>query len=368
MAVTAGIGHWIASDPPDPAFHEVYTPYHYQLPPLTRSDSVPEPYAAAVDASLRNQLEIVSLSTAVLVSVERYQGATIAGDQAAANRQLLAFMNYTNQVAKRFEDGARLLENLVAVRRTSPGVTNVVLTADQIRAAQQQLASNGPSEAMLAVFAWLGVSQEFLSQQVLPALLSVNPNEAAGSYDDKVLEQAAIYRWAGAGLTRKVQATYMVGNPHDKEETINLFIRPVSIPPDWKLSIVDTEQQAKFKVKEIEPGKHYTVTLPPKAEIEVTSMVVPVSEVGANTTARWAVEGKIGNELIGGMVHEMNVPHIIADLKLPLVGSKEVEEMQPPPARRMALGVIIAVGAGVLILLVFAFLIIKRRRRTKAAP
>jgi hypothetical protein len=37
-----------------------------------------------------------------------------------------------------------------------------------------------------------------------------------------------------------------------------------------------------------------------------------------------AVEGKIGDELIGGMVHEMNVSYIISDLKLPPVGSKKV--------------------------------------------
>src|SRR5205807_9474708 len=42
-----------------------------------------------------------------------------------------------------------------------------------------------------------------------------------------------------------------------------------------------------------------------------------------------AVEGKIGDELIGGMVHEMNVSYIISDLKLPPVGSKEVCSSKP---------------------------------------
>ena len=44
---------------------------------------------------------------------------------------------------------------------------------------------------------------------------------------------------------------------------------------------------------------------------------------------RWAVEGKIGDELIGGMVHEMNVSYIISDLKLPPVSSKEVGSSKP---------------------------------------
>ena len=58
-------------------------------------------------------------------------------------------------------------------------------------------------------------------------------------------------------------------------------------------------------------------------------VVIPVGEVGAKTTARWAAEGKIGDELIGGMVHEMNVPYVISDLKLPPVGSKEVWSSNP---------------------------------------
>lgn len=182
--------------------------------------------------------------------------------------------------------------------------------------------------------------------------------------------------------------TYTVANPHDKQENVDLFIRPISIPPDWKLSIVNAEQveastqgakpggdAPKFPVREVEAGKHYAVTLPAKAEVKVASMVIPVGEVGANTTARWAVEGYIGanniggqpvgGELIGGMVHEMNVPYIIPDLKLPPVGSKETEEDLTAPSRlRLYLAVAIA---GVLIIGMIAFLIFWRRRAQPAS-
>ena len=174
--------------------------------------------------------------------------------------------------------------------------------------------------------------------------------------------------------------TYLVGNPHDKEENVDLFIRPISIPPDWKLSIVNAEKAeasaqaklgdapSKFPVVEREAGKHYAVTLPPKTEIKVGSVLVPKSELGANTTARWAVEGKIGNELIGGMVHEMNVPYIVADLKLPPVGSKEEEEESPRlPRKGLSSAVLIAIAAGlVLIIAIVVFVILKRRRRPGA--
>ena len=61
-------------------------------------------------------------------------------------------------------------------------------------------------------------------------------------------------------------------------------------------------------IKEVEPGKHYSVLLPAKGTVQVASVLLPVGEVGANTTVQWAVEVKIGEELIGGMMHELTCP------------------------------------------------------------
>lgn len=367
--------HWLASDPPDPNFREVYTPYDYQLPPPARSDSVPAPYAAALDAAMRNQLEIVSLETAVLVSLERYQGATAAGDQDAARRHFIAYTNYTNQVAQRFERGATLLEDLVAAGRTS-GVPDIIITADQIRAAQQQLTSEGLADQLLAAFAFLGNSEKFrsiseklLHEDILPAAQRVDPNTVAGSIYEMLLAKAAFYRRAAPGLRRKAQATYMVGNPHDKEQTIDLFIRPISIPPDWKLSVVNAEQATgqlrpgdppTVLVREIEAGKHYAVTLPAKAQVQVASVLVPAGEVGEHTTVRWAVEGKIADELVGGMVHEMSVPDGIPDLERTPVGAN-----LPNSWRRIAAEIAAAV---VLLGLLAYFFIFWRRRRRSGTP
>jgi len=170
---------------------------------------------------------------------------------------------------------------------------------------------------------------------------------------------------------------YAIGNPHDREETMHLSIRPISVPPDWKLSVVNAgsgqaakpgDAPPKFPVVEREPGKHYAVTLPPKTEITVASVVVPMSEQGAWTTARWAVEGKIGDELVGGIVHELNVPYVVADLKLPDVGSKEEEDFELPPARRLPSKAIVAVSGGAVVLIVLTLVILKRRRRREIAP
>ena len=109
------------------------------------------------------------------------------------------------------------------------------------------------------------------------------------------------------------------------------------------------------------------MTLPAKAQVRVASVVVPVGEVGANTTARWAVEGKIGDELIGGMVHEMDVPYVIADLQLPPVGSKDEEELLPALPKAWV-RTVAQVAAGILVMGMLVATFVIWRRRPKVAP
>jgi hypothetical protein len=326
-------------------------------------ETVPEEYGEALDASLRNLTEIVSLSTAVLVSLERYQGATAAGDRDAADRQLRAYTDFTSQVAKRFEEGAVLLESLVAASRAA-GIADIVLTAEQVRKGQQQLAKTGFNDDSLAVFGWLGVSQEFLDEHILPVALRADPTKAAGSYYAKLLELAAAYRWAGAGLARKALFTYVVGNPHDREETIDLFIRRASMSPDWRLSVVDAETMQDGKpvkrVQEVEAGRQYRVQLPAHGQVAVASVVVPVGVVGENTKARWTVEGKIGDELIGGMVHEYG-SGFLPDLKLPPTTLAAVSPAVIAQSRWVSSPAIAA--GGLLVIAVVVVLLVRFRRK-----
>jgi hypothetical protein len=68
------------------------------------------------------------------------------------------------------------------------------------------------------------------------------------------------------------------------------------------------------------------------------------------------------------MVHEMNVPYIIPDMKLPAVGSKE--EMDQGPATtskaRSSYRIAIPAAAAVVVILVL-FLLVRRRKRPAAA-
>ena len=318
-------------------------------------------------------------------SYARYRGALVAGDTEWASKQLKAAQEYAGLAAKSIlaesqqddQDVVRLQHFPFAVRRSDV----------QQAAFLEGLRKNGLSAEHLKLMKASGRSDEEIAS-FQQQLLKLPPDKIGASAVEMLSEIAETRRHLAAELNGFAEAspgdlvdastqTFDVQNPHDRQETVDLFIRPISIPADWKLSIVNAQEDQtgqragkppappKYPVHELDPGKHYNITLPAKAETKVASVVIPVGEVGARTTARWAVEGKIGNEMIGGMVHEMNVPYIIADLKLPPVGSKEEEEELPARSRAWSRIVAEVVAAIVVLgLLAYFFIFWRRRRRT----
>ena len=313
---------------------------------------------------------------ALQVSYGRFKGAQAAGDDEWSAKQLKAAQKYAALAADALIDEAQHSEGEAARWRASPFAMR--RSAEQQEIFFQKLKADGltPEQRKLLLAAGASGADIDEFQKQLPegprdriGLSAVEWFSRIAAVRRDLAQQLNDFAQGSPGAVAGTSAqTLEVANPHDKEETIDLFIRPVSIPPDWKLSVTNAEDQPKYGVREVEAGKHYVVTLPAKAKVKVASVVVPVGEVGTNTTARWAVEGKIGNELIGGMVHEMNVPYIIADLKLPPVGSKEVEEeLSVPPKPWVRIVAEAAVGIIILGLLAY-FFIFWRKRRTGDAP
>lgn len=323
-------------------------------------------YRAVVPAKAAQAVEYLRASG---ISNARFKAAQAAGDREWIAKHLKAAQEYAALAAKALiaeaqtdkRDGDRLQVSRFLMRRPP----------EQQAVSVDKMKTNGLSPEHRKLLLDRGETdaeiQEFQKQ------LLESPTDHIGRTAIELMSEIAadreelarqlnVFAQASPGaVTGTNSQAFVVGNPHDKEETIDLFIRPISIPPDWKLSLLDVEEQAKVKVREIEPGKHYAVTLPAKVQLNVASVVVPVGEVGTNTTARWAVEGKIGEELIGGMVHEMNVPYLIPDLKLPPVGSKEQDEPQAPASR--GIPVAATAAAGIVVLFAVAVLVVKRRRR-----
>jgi hypothetical protein len=225
------------------------------------------------------------------------------------------------------------------------------LTAEEIAAYQQTVRATPAAE--------IGMSMVELYSKIAEAR-----RQLAASLD----EFARDHRWVSGPLGE----SFLVGNPHDRDALVVLVVRRVAMPPEWMISLSEAESAAGEKpaqrLKEVEKGRRYEVRLPAKGEIRVVSEVTPVGVVAEHTTARWAIEGMIGEELIGGLVQEVNVPGFLPDLQLPGIApvsqaqaAAGVSQPAAPSASRGTLMLI--VGAALLLLMALAVMVWRHSRK-----
>ncbi len=331
---------------------------------------------------------------ALTTSVERYQGAEAAGDREWMTRHLTARRLYLGRHAEALRRAADAMQKRAEGLPPDDPSASSTVRAEQDRFFERWRRGERFSQDQRKRFKKMGISEE-RAMAAIDTLAASKESPAAKSLRTSLLETATLYRnsadeaegIASAGVSTGVEGkkgepvshTFLVGNPRDKAEAVDLFIRPMAMPPGWKLSVVDSpeplkepapksKEQPTKRVQEVVPGKHYRVSLPAKGEIQVASMAVPVGEVGMNTTARWAVEGKIGDEMIGGMVHEMHAPGILPDLQLPPIGATvETATPQGAVARSWwSRSTVYLVVVGASLLVAGTILIVLWRRSRKA--
>lgn len=272
-------------------------------------------------------------------------------DESAATLQTTSFaVRRAPEKAQAFLEGLKR-DGLSDAHRTLLGESGQ--TVEQIDAYQKALANTPSGE--------LGTSIVELYRQIAQARLTLAAS----------LEQFAT---GGTMTSGPLSQTFTVGNPHAKEETVDLLIRRASMPPEWTASIVAAAPPPGDKpqgpqIQEVEAGRHYRVRLPAKGEMRVSAVLVPVGVVGENTTARWAVEGKIGDKLLGGIVQEMHVPAYLPDLELPAIGSADTQmsDGRPPVARLFNWPLTwISAGLALLLVAVVLWVFFWRRRHAHA--
>lgn len=284
-----------ANDPPSPDFEKVVEP---DLQPAT----------APADGGAVGRLSSMALEArgaesayldAYVTSYERYQGARTANNEAGMRRQADAMARFARAA-------------ITQTRRASAWELQLERTLVGEWTRTLDSAPEGPETA---------AAREALKPLTQRSQVrSANPPDLGAL--QKLLQYAALLqkREAGAGGARRpLSAEYVVANPYDREETIDLRIRRAALPAAWKLLVADVPAPSAanaapasaengWVLQEVKAGEHYRVRLPAKGQVRVASVVVPVGAIGENTTARWAVEGYIRDELLGGMMHELAVP------------------------------------------------------------
>lgn len=294
-------------------------------------------------------------------------------DTAAKKYLALAAEALRRQAADDHNSAAKLESERFAVRRPP----------DQAERVLEQLKRDGLTEEYRKLMSRRGLTPEHITAyerrlQAMPAAaLGICMVELYRDIADARRQLAASLdefsrdRWASGALGD----SFLVGNPREREALVQLVVRRVAMPPEWTISLTEVESEAADKpakrLRELEKGKRYEVRLAGGGEIRLVSEVTPVGGVPESTTARWAIEGTIGEEIVGGVVQEVNVPGFLPDLQLPPVAKASLPAPSAAGAASSAQSATSALtlklGAAILLLFAIALgamLIARAKRRS----
>ena len=226
----------------------------------------------------------------------------------------------------------RIDEYVAVVLQENPG--DIWMTPEIYQAYQDRLRTQGFTADEIDAAHLVGMTDAEI-EELLQQRLAVDPASMAGSVTQSMTNHAVALRALSnailypvdvpfsisisGGLNLAVEAgepvqndnltrlfaretTILVGNPYTQTATVVLKIRPIDLPPDWIVSVSPA-----------------SATLAPGESLTVTVRYVPGTPVPQATTVRFAVEGYIGSDLIGGVVVDSLIPYYTGfDGRLPV--------------------------------------------------
>jgi hypothetical protein len=315
------ISHSLQGDPPRQDFTLISQPVKLKLPPEQAGGGISVARAAALN-DLDNALaEVNADGTAAQIALDRYGGASAAGNLTWASTQNGVMQEYERQMGVALVDAAAKIDALLNVA-ISEGQTSQMVTVDDVIAMQTRL-QGGFSTQEIADAHAIGLMDADI-ESIRQEILAANPADMAG--DTFVAMRAIRDQFISLGLTLQnpntfypsfsvtggagdaglqPQATgntmaqvynsvisFPVGNPGASAATITLKVRRIDLPADWTVNVTPSQVM-------LDPGAQTTVTL----------------TVGAGSPTRWgtiprvAVEAYDGTTLLGGVTFDIVVPY-----------------------------------------------------------
>ena len=315
------ISNSLQGDPPRQDYTLISVPVKLELPPVQPSTDISVDRAAALNA-LDDALATVNADgTAAAIALDRYGGASGAGDLTWASTQNGVMQEYERQMGAALVDAAARIDDLLNVA-ISEGQTSLMVTADDVIAMQANLQSgfSAQESADAHALSLTDADIEALRQEILAA----NPADLAGDVFDAMrgirdqftslgitlqnpstfYPSVTVTGGAGdAGLQPQAAGntmaqvynsviTFPVGNPEASAATITLKARRIDLPADWTVNVTPSQ-----------------ITLDPGAQIDATLTVGAGSPTRQGTTPRVAVEAYDGTTLLGGVTFDIVIPY-----------------------------------------------------------
>ncbi len=312
----------LGGDPPRQDYNVSTLPIWYRWPHTQPDANITPARAAALNAASDALADVNAYGTAAATALDRYGGASAAGDLGWAAQQANAQIFYEQQMGSALLTYADKLDAFVQVLNNEHE-TNITITVSDVISYQQSLSTTGFSTQEISDAKLIGLTDadiEALRQDIITS----DPNDLAGNILDMYSNEAFVSRnlgnallhptafvpsisvSGGAGLqmaatvsvsntlaqVQNTSATIQVGNPLSTTANINLLARRIDLPADWAVSVSPAQ-----------------VTLAPDQQITVTVNILTGSPVLQGSQPRVAIEGYANNQLLGGVVVDVIVPN-----------------------------------------------------------
>jgi hypothetical protein len=318
----------MGGDPPRQDYTIIAVPQRPVVPPL-QPGADPNGYvspamAAAYNAFVSAQLDANAYGNAILISWDRSGGASEAGDDDWVAQQTAAVLYFQKQMGQSLLAAASALDSIHATM-IAEGVPDSVQTAADVQAYQNRLRTQGFSQAEIDAAHLLGLTDAEI-EAARQEILAADPASGATGMRAYQVQLAATYReladmlmnphnfpnQIAGGLSAEpasadaagsannlaqfyaTTATLQVGNPLTQTARVDLEVRRIDLPGDW---LVTTDWSS--------------ATLQPGQQITATVTIAPGSASVQGTRPRAAVEGYVGDTMIGGVVVAVTVPRYV---------------------------------------------------------
>ncbi len=309
-------------DPPRQDYDQFTVPVFYPWPEVQPDANISPERADALNAASAALTDVDAYGSAAALALDRYAGASEAGNLIWATQQANARLYYEQLMGAALLTYADNLDAFVQVL-VDEGETDINTTVSDMIDYQQRLASQGftPQEiADAKLVGWTDAEIEEYRQDIIAA----DPNDIAGNVLDIYTQEAAISRElgnallesysfmpgfgvsGGAGLLattasgntmaqiNNTEATLQVSNPFTQTTVIDLVTRRIDLPADWTASVSPAQ-----------------VSLAPGEQITATVTILTGSLVPQGAIPRVSVEGYADDQLLSGVLFDIVVPHYV---------------------------------------------------------
>jgi hypothetical protein len=323
----------LLEDPPSPNYRVIAAAPVLDIPAVLSGPATPPARAAAMNRLAASSAQLLAQVASAAMSFDRYAGAVIARDTEWSAVQAASYLHYLRATSIAMNDMADALESLV-VELQAEGIARLLVTSDAVRAHQERIRHGFGAEALEAA-GRVGFDEEAI-ETIRQRQLARQPESIEGDLMPRFLRLADALRRAGreiaatspfgaAAILPAVEnaslrpqreaapvgsqpdhdlvrvfdttANLQVGNPTDSRATVDLRTRPIALPLDWSVLVSPA-----------------AVTLDPGEQTTVTVSIRPGLANVQGGQPRVALEGYIGDTLIGGVALDVVAPRHVTSL------------------------------------------------------